>query len=935
MDILEYMQLLHPQTRMRDQHVQFEDTLWMASFNLTLGISSLFDYMCNWFAKPDAQQLVTKYSQSATGKGQITLTQTSVVQSLSYVCDRCIQWQGTYCGEKYLLAMDMLSSANMETDFGILSNFTNIHTSINEGDYSFHIPMHRFLAHMLLETFKYPHLLQSITIISERLLSFFPSAITSSTDAIASPTFSLSNVAVMLQFVLRPISFAQQIKRNLWRRNGSSMFDQVMNYSEPPFCRIYRDLDAVLAQICLVNLPAKSSLWYIFSSFDVLPCVLFPSKHLVSKLKENHCNLEALGDYLEYATALTTDSLQLIINLISELPTEPQEKVSDRLIPLLRRELIHVLASGSVTYSKLQETMAVFHDTDKLTSEQIDTIVADVSNRINPSNVNASPLYVLKKENWQHYDPCFSRLSDQMHSKALELRPKFEGNAPISSPPFPCHPYFDKLRSSLLFDEYFMIAIRNLVYIAARNYTSKSIYTRICHDWILSNSDKFFPKVIQLMTLSIYEAQRYLSAATEKQNSMERFFSYFCDEVSMQSVIDVDAPSLLEAMYDIYVSNEYATLGNDYYALGWLIDELKELNLACKSLAAKLERKSSSVHSRKSDLDAMKEKSQANAMQSIQAAAAQFMAMMDELSDDDEDEEEQKEKEHEGTSSALGIAELNEQNEGVDNMMNRRSLNTQSGDNEGEPVDLGDLLDDDEFEVWDLGMGLGRIPPRSSLEKSSEGRNSESSAGDIVPNENEEQPSNKQCIICMSSNRSSTIGLLGLCQPSNVSWPKSHRPESIPQDKMFCPDPLPKVDHTRILTPDLDTCNLRIGFCGHYMHESCHLKYFYSCVRRSIFQDNMMYEPALGYFPCPLCKKLCNCFLPSPSIPALFRTTIEVPIEEIDGDAKMEGFNLLSSSKSDWVEWLEHFVILELNSTISLINNHQVQDFIDNHRFIK
>ena len=45
------------------------------------------------------------------------------------------------------------------------------------------------------------------------------------------------------------LSLAAQIRVGLWRRNGHAMNDQLMNYSEPPFCKIFRDLDLLLVQI--------------------------------------------------------------------------------------------------------------------------------------------------------------------------------------------------------------------------------------------------------------------------------------------------------------------------------------------------------------------------------------------------------------------------------------------------------------------------------------------------------------------------------------------------------------------------------------------------------------------------------------------------------------------------------------------------------------
>ncbi len=921
MDILEHTQMLHVQRRIRDVHVQYEDLTWMTSFNLTLGLSSLFDFFCNWFAKTDSHQLVTKYSQSSMcSNNQVTLTQTSVIQALSYVCDRCIQWQGYHCAKEYELVAGLLASTS---DLVMLDGFTSIKSNAVE-QFSFHIAMYRFFAHMMMEALKYPHLISTINMVGERLLTFQPCNYFSSTMSTGESLSNLSNPCVMLQFVLRPIHFTQQVKRNMWRRNGSTMYDQVMNYAEPPYCRIFRDMDALLTQFCMVKLPAKISLWYVFAAFDVLPCVVFPDKHLVTLLKVDHPFPSLFNDYLEYSTAMTTDSLQLLINLISELPTEPQEKVSERLIPLLRRELIHVLAAGSVTYSKLQETMAVFHDTDKLTSEQIDEIVSDVADRINPTNVNAPPLFVLKKEHWSLYDPCFSRLSDQMHSKALELRPKFMISNPITPPPFACHPFFRSLRSSILFDEFLIIVLRNLVYISARNYTSKAVYAKICRDWILSNSDKFFPKVIHLITLSIYEAQSQSEDLLDV--TIQGYLDNFSIEIEMEALDRCVGPSLLESLHDIYLANEVSTLGNDYHCLGWIIEQVKSMSPSGRKLIEGLERKASGAQHRKANLDSLKVQSQQNALQSIQAAAAQFMAMMDDMSDD-EDEVNSTVEEGIGNPQTVGIIE--DDRNSAQNLLN---LNIEN---------LNDIGIDDGLDILDEVLGeIGQPFTSASGNVNNNNRNSarlnrESGSSELLAGVDGDDKDEKQCIICMSSSNDSCMGLLGLCQPSNVLWPKSHRPNDVLEGSLFCADVLPKVDHTKFLTPDLESCNLHLSFCGHYMHVTCHLQYFYSSSRKSVYQDNMMLDPSLGYFPCPLCKKLCNCFLPVPTDPALFRqkSKSNATIEDI-ANSNNPRSSLVASMRNDWAQWLEMYLLQEVDSNIKLMNGELVQDYLDQERFV-
>lgn len=41
---------------------------------------------------------------------------------------------------------------------------------------------------------------------------------------------------------------ASEVRVGMWRRNGQVMFDQMVNYAEPPFCKMFRDMDLLLLQ---------------------------------------------------------------------------------------------------------------------------------------------------------------------------------------------------------------------------------------------------------------------------------------------------------------------------------------------------------------------------------------------------------------------------------------------------------------------------------------------------------------------------------------------------------------------------------------------------------------------------------------------------------------------------------------------------------------
>ncbi len=52
---------------------------------------------------------------------------------------------------------------------------------------------------------------------------------------------------------------AAQIRAGIWKRNGPAMSDQVLNYSEPPFCRHLADDDVLLLQFALICHAYKSA----------------------------------------------------------------------------------------------------------------------------------------------------------------------------------------------------------------------------------------------------------------------------------------------------------------------------------------------------------------------------------------------------------------------------------------------------------------------------------------------------------------------------------------------------------------------------------------------------------------------------------------------------------------------------------------------------
>lgn len=792
LDVLEHLQLIHWQKRELFAHVAYEDaSTWMHAFNLSLGITALFDYLCNWFVHCSSAQTNVKESTSTTKDHSVRIPQIGVKDLLSAVLDRCIRWLEQNCSTEYLIA------CCNKVDATVFPRTLVTH------EYSFHIPMHRFFAHIIFEASKHQHLVHCLESIFITL------------------THNDTASAVLLHHVLRPIVLNRQIKRNMWRRNGMNMYDQVMNYSEIPYSRVFRDLDFLLVQSCAVAVSTSTLLRYIFASFGVLE-YSFPEEFVV----EDH-------SLMDYVPDLISDTLHFIINLVTETPVEPRSHSSDRLRPLLRRELIQVLTSGPLTYSKLQESISTFYEADKLSSDIIDDIILGVGNKINPISLTAAPMYNLKKELWSEYDPCFPRLSDTMHSKALENRIKCTTNVAIVPPPLSAHPCFATLRAKILFDFHTLLVIRNFVYITASACTTKPIYLKLCDSWPFKSSDKLLSKLTQLLTLCIHEAKQQTDCDS------------FVQGVTAESrVHEQTGPSLMQGLVDIYNANQASVLGNEYYYLGWVIDQLLLLSPVCQEHYNFIMQSAGSKQdiNQRNNMNELKVRSQQQAMSSIQQAAAQFLSMLDDISSSDEEDDMENKKQ----DAASENIDINEDN--ADNSMDVESGRESTSGQDGPSPQPGynSLQQDDADDVDQLDFGQDVFDQKTKRTR----KNSEAF---------QECESEEVCIICQSdvnTQQEDFLGYLGLVQASTVLQPCQETTFTALPNKT-------KVDSSHILRKNCGDCNLRIGLCGHQMHQSCFNKYFASQQIKSVTQEFMIFDASQGFFYCPLCRKLCNFLLPN------------------------------------------------------------------------
>ena len=430
-------------------------------------------------------------------------------------------------------------------------------------EFSFHIPLHRFLSATISEAMKYPHHLPMVTAALDKL------------DTLS------DHLRDMIDIPLLSVVFATQVKLGMWRRNGNNMYDQLLNYANAPYCRVYKDQDRLLIQFLLLEYPAADFVTHLFHRFLVKECL------------KSH-DLRAYDSYVreaEYFSGLLDESLQFLIHICSELPPPPHVDQFTRLRSRLQKELIHRLIAGPATYSQIQECFSIYPDFQKLQSERVDDIIAEVADKQLSSGLKP-PTFTLKKCFWSSYDPAFPHILDTAHQTAHELRPKLVCNQPIVPPPMESHPCFQDLSHRLLLDPSLLHVIRDLFLAAAAERCKSPVYQPILTSWTITITEAVYTRIIHILTLILHTVATQSSTADGSNPDSRKDF--LADFILSQPISSSDVenslprlsslPSLLCALVDL---KSYCALGSASsdraYWLGWILDQCEALGPRCES----------------------------------------------------------------------------------------------------------------------------------------------------------------------------------------------------------------------------------------------------------------------------------------------------------------------------------------------------------------
>ena len=331
-------------------HVEVEPRGWVGAFNASISLGSLFERLLSWDdddASPiDAAQ--SPLAQNLQSSVDLTfhamthgLAQWQSEEMLSYVSKA---EKGTVAGEQCLCPAS-LPFSNVAARHGSHVAFNALPIA-QVTPWSFHLPLHRFVAACLREVCRRPvDQSTGMDVLMERLSTQIP-------DVLRDSLFQ-----GLMEFPALVLSRAAQIRAGLWKRNGGGMHDQVLNYAEPPFCRALRDADILLLQFAALGRNPHGEdmgcplmihlLLHRFGLYDFMGFEKAPNSNIVQYKEElalevynpetktkdamnyfESCDMVLPWTYtpakdVPSSVALLEEFLHLLIVLITELPPLP------------------------------------------------------------------------------------------------------------------------------------------------------------------------------------------------------------------------------------------------------------------------------------------------------------------------------------------------------------------------------------------------------------------------------------------------------------------------------------------------------------------------------------------------------------------------------------------------------------------------------------
>lgn len=544
-------------------HVELEHRGWVGAFNASISLGSLFERLLSWDDSDPSpiQDLNSPMSKNLMSCVELTfhVLTTGIYDWQNLAMTSYKATPTTTVVEPYKRRSASLPFSTISVKMGSVLAFRGLPIS-QVTPFSFHLPLHRFVAACLREACLRETGIQDLRVMLSKNL----------TEEIQDKLF-----IGLMEFPLLVLSRAAQVRAGLWRRNGNGLNDQVLNYAEPPFCRAMRDADLLLIQFAMLGRIQNQTsdcrpdsdvgvcflvhlLIHRLGLFEFCGLAKAPNADVNRYLDEvqkglypGEKNSGEMGDDLPmpstYSPArdaaacllLLEEFLHAIIIICKELPPEPpadKAAHTSQAKARLRREVIHRLASGPKTHSEMAEVHHVLSHWDNVylseegkllnpddaTGAALGVVLTEVANRKISRRTMEPDKWELNREAWESYDPSFYHINLRNHQTAAESRPAFPADNKFRVKPkpfcpalFPSHPDFMRLRRDVTCDITILAVTYRTLHMHIRDNKKIKESTELRGAMAYEGDDKSetaVARAVHLLTLGAYAWQHASSA---------------------------------------------------------------------------------------------------------------------------------------------------------------------------------------------------------------------------------------------------------------------------------------------------------------------------------------------------------------------------------------------------------------------------------------
>ncbi|GBG26017.1 E3 ubiquitin-protein ligase UBR1 [Hondaea fermentalgiana] len=416
-ELFDLLYNLHTQSRVCAPELPIRDERWVPAFNLSLSVLSLFVDLTRYFTFGLKNHAVTKDSPFAT----------SILEALeALTADKEISGHGSHeavtvrilreCAGLTAQILEKHAPAAQTVVYtdNVLGRLPYVACDVAHDPVTFHCALQRFFAMV------------------------YHQALASTLDprgyrALLGSGSSGFWLALMRQ-PLSAIIISAQSAASMWLRN-EDMASQAMNYQALPFVSgAFMDLRAL--QAAALEVPGNDFVNYLVNAYGLSKFFAFDRIHDTCEPPE------------EYEGSLGEHLLETLCRVATELPAPTpaalersgfsKEDILAASDVQLRREIIHLLAIRSASFSAINDTCTHLRQVGLQSgADHLKRVLREVA-RMNGHGDGLRPVeYNLKPESWLEFDPLFHRLSRQDKSQAREHSLTFRVRENISKPCFP------------------------------------------------------------------------------------------------------------------------------------------------------------------------------------------------------------------------------------------------------------------------------------------------------------------------------------------------------------------------------------------------------------------------------------------------------------------------------------------------------------------